>query len=70
MLQETPRNKGIKLAGKDSFGGTKLELPIETPPTLAELGLDKKTSSIAQKLVQRQNSVPNWNRIMDLHLQR
>jgi phage N-6-adenine-methyltransferase len=43
MLKETPRNEG------QIRRGTKLE-PRENPPTLAALGLDKKTSSIAQKL--------------------
>jgi len=52
MLQETPKNKGTKsqLSGKNSSGGTKMEPPEEATPSLKELGLDKKTSSIAQKL--------------------
>lgn len=50
MLKETPRNTGVKLAGRDFFGGTKSEPPKISAPSLSDLGIDKKTSSIAQKL--------------------
>lgn len=43
MLKETPRNEG------QIRRGTQQE-PRENIPTLAEMGVDKKTSSIAQKL--------------------
>lgn len=46
MLKETPRAKSVILRG------TKMEPRENEPPTLAELGLDKKTSSIAQKLAE------------------
>ena len=49
MLKETPRNKGVKLNGRDNFGSTKLEPPKDIP-TLRDLGIDKKTSSIAQQV--------------------
>lgn len=49
MLKETPRNKGTRASGKDSIGGTIMEPPNDTP-TLKELGIDKKTSSLAQQI--------------------
>jgi len=52
MLKETPRNGGTKFVGGNRFsGGTHWELP-ENTPTLAELGIDKKTSSLAQKVAE------------------
>lgn len=42
MLKDTPKNAGSRGVGKSG-------VPLENP-TLQELGLDKKTSSIAQKL--------------------
>lgn len=50
MLQATPKSSGVKLAGRDSFGGTKTEPPNTDAPTLADLGLTKKESAVAQKL--------------------
>ena len=50
MLKATDRAKGTVLNGKDSFGSTKMEPPKNDAPTLADLGIDKKTSSLAQKL--------------------
>ena len=47
MLKETPRNTGVRMAGKDVIGSTIIEPPINIP-TLAEMGLDKKTSKLAQ----------------------
>ena len=44
MLKKTERNKGIRLKGRTSFGSTKIEPPRNDIPTLADLGLDKKTS--------------------------
>jgi len=46
MLKETPRNVGTRAIGGDT-GGTKM-LPPDNTPTLAELGLDKRTSKLAQ----------------------
>jgi site-specific DNA-methyltransferase (adenine-specific) len=48
MLKDTPRNTGVKMTGKD-IGGTKWEPPINIP-TLEEMGLDKKTSKLAQDI--------------------
>jgi len=39
-----------QLRGKDSSGGAKAEPPEDPTPTLAELGIDKKLSSRAQKI--------------------
>lgn len=49
MLKATPRNKGTKgqLVSRGVIGGTKSEPPI---PTLAELGLDKKTAALARQI--------------------
>lgn len=49
ILQAMPKAAGVKMAGRDSFGGTKTE-PPKNAPTLAEIGIDKKTSARAQKL--------------------
>lgn len=51
MLKETPRNRGTRgqLIGPGIIGDTKLEPPI---PTLNELGLDKKTSKLAQDIAE------------------
>lgn len=52
IMAKTPKNSGSKgqLNGKDSSGGTRKVPPEIQAPTLAELGVDKKTSSMAQKL--------------------
>lgn len=51
MLKETERATGVKgqLIGRGIIGGTKKEPPI---PTLADLGLDKKTSKLAQDIAE------------------
>ena len=50
MLKETVRNTGTRLAGStDGLGGTIVE-PPSTIPTLAELGLTKKISKLAQDI--------------------
>ena len=49
MLTATPRASGVKKAGS-ILGGSKVELPKNDAPTLAELGLSKKESAVAQKL--------------------
>src|SRR6516165_3681157 len=45
MLKATERNGGTRLTGGGTFSG-----PPQDLPTLADLGLDKKLSSLAQKL--------------------
>jgi len=50
MLKETPRNTGVQAAGRD-IGGTKM-LPPSDIPTLAEMGLDKKISKLAQDIAE------------------
>lgn len=50
ILKDTPKSEGRKLNGRDSFGGTRQEPPKNEARTLAEMGVDKKTSSMAQKL--------------------
>jgi hypothetical protein len=49
MLKETPRNSGTRTVGgsKKRSGGSPVVPHYETP-TLAEMGLDKKTSVMAQ----------------------
>lgn len=51
MLKDTPRNKGSRLVGGSSkySGGSDVEPPDEVP-TLSEMGLDKKTSKLAQDI--------------------
>jgi len=46
MLKDMPKNQGVRANGRD-IGGTKME-PPSSIPTLAEIGLDKKTSKLAQ----------------------
>lgn len=48
MLKEAPKNTGVRLAGRN-VGGAIVEPPTNVP-TLADLGIDKKTSAVAQKL--------------------
>ena len=50
VLKAMPKATGTVLAGRDSFGATKMEAPENNAPTLAELGINYKTSSLAQKL--------------------
>jgi hypothetical protein len=52
MLKATPKASGSRgaLAGRDTSGGTILEPPENQTPTLAEIGIDKKTSSLAQRI--------------------
>jgi phage N-6-adenine-methyltransferase len=48
MLKETPKNTGTAGLGRPEIGGTERELP--KTPTLADMGLDKKTSKLAQDI--------------------
>lgn len=52
MLKETPKNTGTRgqLSGRNSSGGTEIEPPENNIPTLADMGLDKKTSKLAQDI--------------------
>ncbi len=51
MLKSMEKNKGASgLEGSGRNRGSKRELPLDAPPTLAELGIDKKTTMIAQQL--------------------
>jgi len=50
MLRAAPKSTGVRMAGSTGFlGGTKTAPPSEAP-TLADLGLTKKESAVAQKL--------------------
>jgi hypothetical protein len=50
MLKKGPMNPGSRgqLQGRQPSGGAKVVPPENPTPTLAELGLDKKTSKLAQ----------------------
>ena len=52
MLKETERSIGTRgqLKGKNISGSTVIEPPDHTPPTLDDLGIDKKISSLSQKI--------------------
>src|SRR5688572_10451111 len=52
LYHETEKNTGTKgqLAGRDASGGTKLELPEDPIPTLAELGIDRKWAAASVTL--------------------
>ncbi|OYW03314.1 MAG: hypothetical protein B7X11_03385, partial [Acidobacteria bacterium 37-65-4] len=50
MLKGTPKAKGAAAGGKKNWSRGTYTVPRDTAPTLSDLGLDKKTSSIAQKL--------------------
>jgi hypothetical protein len=50
ILLQTERAKGTDKAGKPSLDGSRA-LPSNPPPTLSEIGLSKRESSEAQKLL-------------------
>jgi hypothetical protein len=51
MLQAAPKAKGARTVGGGGFSGGSIAAPPEDgAPTLAELGLTKKESAVAQKL--------------------
>jgi len=50
MLKATERAKGTAGYGRPNLGTTKTEAPKDDTPILAELGINYKTSSLAQKL--------------------
>jgi N6-adenosine-specific RNA methylase IME4 len=49
MLKETPRAKGGDYGGETSDGNKRVP-SLDAAPTLAEMGLDKKTSKLAQDI--------------------
>ena len=51
MLKETPRNKGAAGAGINQYT-KEVQSQNDTTPTLANLGLDKKTSKLAQDIAE------------------
>jgi len=51
MLKEKPRNTGVRLLGGGNGAGGAISEPPAIP-TLAELGLDKKTSKLAQDIAE------------------
>jgi hypothetical protein len=51
LLKKQPKAKGSRGRGPGrGKGGAVVEPPFNEPPTLAEMGIDKKTSSLAQRL--------------------
>lgn len=48
MLKETPKAIGGNYGGRKRIDGTRALPSIDVAPTLAEMGLDKKTSKLAQ----------------------
>ena len=58
MLKDLPKNEGVKLAGRDSFGDTKTEQPKEdAPTTYAELGIDRRDASRWQKAAEHKDEI-------------
>lgn len=41
---------GVRMAGRDTFGGAVMEPPTENRPTLSDIGVDKKLSAHSQKV--------------------
>ncbi len=50
LLKQLPKATGTRSTGRPRLGGSKREPPISDAPTLAELGVTKKVSSVAQQL--------------------
>ncbi len=50
LLKQTPKAKGTDRGGRSSKLDGSRVVPSNSPPTLAEMGIDKKTSSLAQRL--------------------
>ncbi len=57
MLKGMEKNRGTRLVGRE-FGGSAKELPKDENPTLAELGVDKKTSMVAQQALVLAKTIP------------
>lgn len=49
LLREMPKNEGVRLSGRDAFGGH-VEVPPKETPTLSDLGISKNQSSTWQQL--------------------
>ena len=47
MLKSMKKNRGTR---GQFVGSSKVEPPMDSTPTLKELGIDKKTSMVAQRL--------------------
>lgn len=58
MLKATERATGAAGHGRPSLGGSTLEPPKNNTPTLTELGINKKTSSLAQQLADLSDGKP------------
>ena len=50
LLKQTPKQAGARGQKGGGTRGTPKEPRVNAPPTLAEMGIDKKTSALAQKL--------------------
>ena len=61
MLKATPRNEGAAVPGIGKRGN-KMVPRYDDAPTLAELGLDKRTASVAQKLAELPDAAFNQDR--------
>lgn len=66
MLHTTPKSVGVKLNGRDIFGGTKSEPPKTDAATLSDLGLTKKESAVAQKLAKLSDE--DFEQVRDGHV--
>ncbi|KAA0218675.1 MAG: hypothetical protein DCC70_08235 [Burkholderiales bacterium] len=49
MWKVAPRNKGVRLAGKDALGCSVVEQPKGDVPSLADLGIDRKVAMVARR---------------------
>lgn len=50
MLKATPKNTGTQGQGRPNLGGSKSVPPKSYVPTLEDIGVDKKTSALAQRI--------------------
>lgn len=60
FLKAGEKNKGTagQAKGRDSSGGSRMEPPEDDTPTLAEIGISKKESSVSQRLVDVRDELP------------
>jgi hypothetical protein len=73
FLKDGPKNTGTRgqqmapgpgRGKRGKTGGDKMEPPVSSAPTLAELGIDKKESRVAQALATIKTAAPTptrWN---------
>lgn len=66
MLAATPKATGAAGTGRPNLGGSKTVPPKTDAPTLAELGLSKKESAVAQKLAALPES--DFQQVRDGHI--